>query len=302
LRHEDTFLLFSARVGMSGLQLGDAEIATVVDLDPFTLPLGLLFPDSDAAHLVPHRDWLEPLHMEGDRLHLAVQSIVIRVAGKVVLVDTCVGEDKNRTHRPDWHKRKATGYLDRLAAIGLSPEAVDYVLCTHLHGDHVGWNTRLVDGRWVPTFPNARYIMAQAEIDHWLPRAETANHGSAVDSVLPVIEAGRADFVAGDHEIAQGVVLMPLPGHTPGQVGLSLTRSGARALLVGDAIHHPVQLVAPEWSSAFCSDPDQARKTRRQLLESLAESDSWLLPTHFRAPTACRVRRCGNTFQPDFAP
>jgi glyoxylase-like metal-dependent hydrolase (beta-lactamase superfamily II) len=241
--------------------------------------------------------------MQGEIVHLSIHSLVLRVAGRVVLIDTCVGEDKPRPRRAPWNERAATSYLARLAAVGLRAEDVDVVFCTHLHADHVGWNTRLLNGRWVPTFPNARYLMGRAELAHWQaelraqPAAEV-NHGSYADSVLPVIEAGRADLVDTEHELLDGLVDRALPGHTPGQVGLSLRRGDAFGLFVGDAIHHPVQLVQPDWSSSLCTDQQRARETRRKFLAEAAECRAWLVPAHFSGATGVQIRARGNGFVP----
>lgn len=286
---------------LAPLFIGDVRIDRVVDLPRFELGLRFLFPGADPAVLEGERGWLEPGFMAGEALLLSVHSLVLRVAGRVVLVDTCVGEGKHRPRQPPWDNRAATGYLDRLAAVGLRAEEVDVVFCTHLHADHVGWNTVLRDGRWVPTFPRARYLAGRDELAHWeaaVARNPGLNHGSFGDSVLPVVEAGQVDEVEGGQAILDGVTVRALPGHTPGQVGIDLVRGEARAILCGDAIHHPVQLVRPEWSSAFCSNPGQAHGTRMALLEEAAERGSWLVPAHFRGVTGMRVRRAGGAFRP----
>jgi glyoxylase-like metal-dependent hydrolase (beta-lactamase superfamily II) len=277
--------------------IGDARIDFLVDLDHFAMRFDFLFPGVDKGTLAVHRDWLEPDFMvpaNGDLL-IAIQSAVLEIDGKVILIDTCVGENKPRAIRPDWNNRQATGYLDRLAALGHKPEDVDYVLCTHLHADHVGWNTRLVDGRWVPTFPNARYLVGRAEFAYWQSvRAATAsepNHGSYLDSVQPIVQAGIVDFVAAGDEIQDGLTIRALPGHTPGQIGLSLVRGGQSAMFVGDAIHHPVQLINPGWSTALDSDQDEARRSRIGFLEELAETGGLLVPGHFRKCRACHIER-----------
>ncbi len=281
--------------------LGAAEITGVADLARFALPLRRLLPDADLAALQDARPLLDPDHLDyasGDLL-LAVQTLVLRIGGRTILVDTCVGEEKPRLLRPDWHTRRATGFLDRLAAIGVAPEAVDIVLCTHLHADHVGWNTQLQDGRWVPTFPRARYLASGAEIAHWQARPE-ANHGSFQDSVAPLLELGRMEPVDDGHELAPGATLKPLPGHSPGQMGVALDLPEGRALLCGDAVHSPVQVLRPDWSSAFCSDPAQARATRRALLAEAAENDTLLIPAHFRGCGCARIRPRGDGWIPVF--
>jgi glyoxylase-like metal-dependent hydrolase (beta-lactamase superfamily II) len=290
------------------MRIGDAEILTVVDDDGFALPLGFLFPGAEIAAIEPERATLAPDHVDYDAgtVRLALQSHVVRADGLTILVDTCVGEHKERPRRAPWHRRAATGYLERLARLGVAPQAVDVVLCTHLHADHIGWNTRLEDGHWVPTFPRARYLMGRTELAHWqalrdaAPDADAVNHGSFDDSVLPVVEAGRADLVEGGHPIGRGLTLLPLPGHSPGQLGLKVEGGGEAALLCGDAIHSPVQVYQPRWSSAFCDDPEAARVTRVGLLEDAAEHRTVLVPAHLRGAMGFRVDRRGNGFAPRF--
>ncbi|HTP83283.1 MAG TPA: MBL fold metallo-hydrolase [Alphaproteobacteria bacterium] len=285
------------------LVLGQARVDRLVDLPRFEMKLASLFPDATLEALEGERGWLEPRFLNGDIVHLAIQTMVLRLEGKVILVDTCVGEHKPRPRHPAWDRRKATSYLTRLAGLGLHPEDVDYVLCTHLHADHIGWNTQWSGGRWVPTFPRARYLVGRSELAHWEDRrrgqgAEQVNHGSYEDSVLPVMAAGLLDRVDADDSPLPGLKLRALPGHTPGQVGLEYRRSGTRALFIGDAMHHPVQLVRPEWSSGLCTDPDLARATRRSFLEEAAEERMWLIPAHFIEMTGVQVKRAGNGFRP----
>lgn len=290
------------------MRIGEAEIRTVVDLPRFTLPLGFIFPGAALDTVAGDRALLAPDHVdyEAGEVLLALQSHVVRVAGLTILVDTCVGEHKERPRRAEWHRRGATGYLDRLAGLGIAPEAVDIVLCTHLHADHVGWNTRLVDGRWVPTFPRARYLIGRTELAHWQERraeagtADAVNHGSLDDSVLPVVEAGRATLVEGGHEVGRGLTLVPLAGHSPGQLGLKVGAGAEAALFCGDAIHSPVQVLQPRWSSTFCDDPEAAAETRASLLAEAAETGATIVPAHLRGALGMRVRVRGAGFEPIF--
>lgn len=284
------------------LAIGDVSVHRVIDLDPFALPLGFLFPDAAAAALEAHRAELAGhVDLDAGTVLLAVQTHVVRTGGLTILVDTCVGEGKPRPRRAEWNDRAASGYLDRLAAAGCRPEDVDVVMCTHLHADHVGWNTRREDGRWVPTFPRARYVMGRADLEHW--SAETARdpsigHGSFLDSVLPIVEAGRAVPVQPGDDIAGNAAVIPLPGHSPGQVGLDVaTSAGTRLVFCGDAIHSPAQVIRPEWSSAFCCDAGVARDTRTGLLERAAADDVILIPAHLRS-AGLRVHRTGGGFRP----
>ncbi|MBT8442553.1 MAG: MBL fold metallo-hydrolase [Gammaproteobacteria bacterium] len=232
------------------------------------------------------------VNVETGTLIMSFHSFVARTAHGNLLVDTCVGDHKTYPTLAEWHQQKFP-YLERLGQVGLTPDDIDFVCCTHLHGDHVGWNTRLDNGRWVPTFGNARYLMAADELGYWenLHTTEPDNMYQHVwrESLLPVIEHDRVDRVASDHEILPGIRLRPAPGHTPGNVVIELAGGGKQAVMSGDVIHHPVQIERPDWSSQFDGDPDMARITRKKLLERIADTDTELLGAHFSGPTALRV-------------
>lgn len=283
-----------------------ATIQRVVDLDPFALRLDFLFPGATLEAIAGNRQMFDGAHVDwaGGAVLLAVQSHLVRAGGKTILIDACVGEHKQRPARPDWHNRAATRYLANLKACGCTPDDVDIVMCTHLHADHVGWNTRLENGQWVPTFPNARYLMSLREVEQRASEAAArpeANHGSYQDSVLPVLERGAAGFVDGGDEIVEGGTILALPGHAPGQIGLELREGPATSVFCGDAIHSPVQVVRPEWSSAFCHDKAQAVATRQSLLERAAGENLRLIPAHLRGG-AMRVREAGGGFTPVIEP
>lgn len=287
------------------MKLGSATLQKIIDIDPFALGLSFLFPGATLDDLRPHAALLAPDHLDfgTGNLLLGVQSFVLRVGGLTILIDSCVGEDKERGRRKDWHQRTGTGYLAALRAAGVTPDDVDIVLCTHLHADHVGWNTKLENGRWVPTFPRARYTIGGKELSAWQEEEKrapgTANHGAYVDSVLPIVEAGLVETVDGGFEIARGLTILPLPGHSPGQIGLDLDYGESRhALFCGDAIHTPVQLFKPEWTSAFCSNPQQAIDSRVGLLERAVEEGSLIAPSHIRTAMGFRVERCGCAYSP----
>ena len=287
------------------LAFGSLTVHRVIDMDPFRLPLSFILPQAKLADLEEDRELLSQGHFDfatGDVL-LAVQSHVVRVGGKTILVDTCVGEMKPRTRRAEWNARQDSPYLANLAAAGCRPEEIDFVLCTHLHVDHVGWNTRLEDGRWVPTFPNARYIVSGRELAHTkteVARDPQINHGSYNDSVLPIVEAGLLDTVTAGDRIAAGTELVALPGHTPGQTGLKVSSGNGPSLVIcGDAIHTPVQVLRPAWSSAFCCDGGEAARTRTGLLEQACETDMLLVPGHLRG-AGMRAKRRPGGFMPLF--
>lgn len=232
-------------------------------------------------------------------LKMSFHSLVVRTDHGILLVDSCVGNHKDRPAVPSWHMQEFP-YLDRLQQAGLTPADIDYVCCTHLHGDHVGWNTQLENGRWVPTFTNARYLFAEPEIAYWedLNRRKPDNAFSRVwaDSLLPVLEAGQVDRVAGDAEILPGIRLRPAPGHTPGNVVIELNDNKQCAVMSGDVVHHPVQIEKPDWCSGFDRDQAQARVSRRRLLERLADTGTILMGAHFAGPAALEVVSAAEAF------
>ncbi len=279
--------------------LGNITLTRVVESDDPHLNATKVFPDWTEGAVAPHRDWMVPRHLTADgKLVIVIQSFLVKTPHHTILVDACGGNDKDR-HGSHFHRRQ-WNWLDTLAAAGARPEDIDFVMCTHMHVDHVGWNTRLENGRWVPTFPNARYIFARTEWEHWqtlaaeteLPR--TGNY--IADSVLPIVEAGRAMLVEMDHAIEDGVWLDPLPGHSPGLVGVHLKSGGGEAVLCGDLMHHAIQCRLPDWSTNFCTDQVAARTMRRKFLERYADTDTLIWPAHFPAPTGGYVRSAPQEF------
>ena len=281
-------------------------IQKIIDLDPMEIPLTTFFPAASLAALEDERALFGDAHVDfaTGMARIAIQSHVMRLGGAVVLVDACVGEHKDRPLRPTWNQRSGTDFLRQLAAAGYQPKDIDFVFCTHLHADHVGWNTRLESGRWTPTFPNARYLAGRDELANWRKAAEVepeVNHGSYRDSVLPVLAAGLVDEVSAGDAIVEGTKIIPLPGHTMGQVGLEIqSGAGPDLIFCGDAIHSPVQVSHPEWSSFLCDDPTLAVATRKQLIDRVADGGALLLPAHLRAAPAMGVRRRGARHQPVF--
>lgn len=286
---------------MRTLNVGEIRIDRVVESELPIFEPDFLFPDATREALDAERAWLEPHYVDPKtgRLIMSFHTYVLRTSRHTILVDTCVGNDKHRPARDFWHQL-SNPYLEDLAKMGVRPEEVDFVMCTHLHVDHVGWNTRLVDGRWIPTFPNARYIFAREEYAFWESRrkvGEDVNHGSFDDSVLPVVEHGQAVMVDSDHALDDSIWLTPAPGHTPGNIVINVESDGASAILCGDTIHHAAQMRYPAWSSRFCEDPEQSRATRTALIEQLADSETTLLAAHFPTPVAGRVVRHGDAFR-----
>lgn len=281
-----------------------AEIVPIVDEDCFEIALNAIFPLARAERLVPESSWLCPDHLDTGltRVKLGMKSWLIRTEPYIILVDTCIGQHKERPRHAAWHHRASDRYIRDLAALGLSPNDIDFVFCTHLHADHVGWNTRLENGRWIPTFPRARYAMSRRELDDWRIAAagsdQPVNHGALEDSLLPVVEREMAHFVGAGDELVPGATIVSLPGHTVDHFGLLLKRNISDALFCGDAIHSPLQLRFPEWTSAFCGDAGAAIATRIAMLDWAADEGLELYPAHFRGSGSLRIQRADGAFRP----
>jgi glyoxylase-like metal-dependent hydrolase (beta-lactamase superfamily II) len=220
----------------------------------------------------------------------------VKTPHHTILIDSCIGNDKARPTRPKWNMKTDDTYMRGLKSAGIAVEDIDYVMCTHLHVDHVGWNTRLENGKWVPTFPKARYVFAKGEYDYWAAQHEKAEVPPFGDSVLPVVAANKAEIVGNDFAIGDHVRILPTPGHTPGHVAFTLGRAKEDAVFCGDLMHSPLQLRYPELSPKFDVDPAQAAKTRRSFLERYCETDTLCCTAHFPSPSAGKIRRKGNGF------
>ena len=285
---------------MDRLTVGDATLVRVEETVDTSFTAPAFFPAFDAEALTPHLAWLAPRYylVERQALVFSMHAWVVRTGRHTALIDTCIGNDKDRMPRAHWHRRN-TPFLERLRASGTAPEDVDYVMCTHLHADHVGWNTVLADGRWVPTFPRARYLFARVEYEHWLahPDPNPIRRNAFLDSVLPVVEAGRAEIIEDGHVVDGTLTVELAPGHTPGNVHIHLASRGAEAAFAGDSIHHPIQIYRPEWSTVACVDPSSAAASRRRLLERCVERGTLLLPAHFAPPHGGWVRDAGGRFE-----
>ncbi len=288
-------------------KVGNVEIAHVLDCTILAETAQTWFPDFDRDAVRPHEHWLCPDHFDPEtgRIPMPVQSFVLRIGEKNVLIDTCVGNDKERPGPGlgEFH-RLTTNYLERLAAIGLTPEDIDYVMCTHLHGDHIGWNTRLIDGRWAPTFPNARYVFSRIELDATREGAAATSfvalRNCYEDSILPILDAGLADLVDGAHEMLDAITLRPAPGHSPGNMRIELRSAGNTAVFAGDIIHSPIQIPFWQWSSKLCWDQEMAAGARRDLLEFCVANNALLIPGHFVAPHVGRIGYDGRHFDVKF--
>lgn len=275
-------------------KIGAATITRVIEIEGAS-PGTFFFKAATPERLLQHA-WLKPHFLTDDgRVNASIHCFVIRSEGRTIVVDTCVGNDKPREVKA-WHLRQGR-FLQDLAEAGFPRECVDTVLCTHLHVDHVGWNTMLDAGRWVPTFPKARYLFGRREWEHWSEEPEGPDREVRDDSVRPVLDAGLADLVETDHRINGEVHLEPTPGHTPGHVSVRIASHGEEAVITGDLMHHPVQCAEPEWASNFDVDPDAARRTRRGFLERYADRPVLVLGTHFATPTGGRIIRDGSSWR-----
>ena len=273
--------------------VGAVRITSVVEFEG-PIPAALFFADvtPEALERMP---WLRGWALtDADEVVLRIQALVIESDGTRIVVDTCIGNDKPRT-LPFMHMMQGP-FLTNFEAAGFTRNGIDTVVCTHLHVDHIGWNTMLVDGTWVPTFPSARYLMVDGEVEHW--KQTPSNDGEIfADSVQPVIDAGLADFVAADHAVTSAVRFEPTPGHTPGHVSVHITSEGAEAVITGDLMHHPAQCGRPEWSVPFDSDAGAAVETRRAFLDRYADTDVLIIGTHFAEPTAGYIKRDGDGYR-----
>lgn len=286
------------------MRIGQATMRPVVEQEAVLFPPTMCFLDYTPADLEPYADELCPRHVdpESGQVKMSHHAWLIEANGKRILVDPCVGNGRSRPGMP-FYDMLDIPWLERLGALGAHPESIDYVFCTHLHVDHVGWNTRLVDGRMVPTFPNARYLLPRVENDFWrldlegkLPGFEVFNTGVYAECVLPVIEAGLAELVDAGHRIAGCISLVDAPGHTIGHMAGILESAGEGAVLCGDAIHHPLEVLYPHRHGPQ-RDPVQAEASLRMLLDLCATKDYWLAPQHFMPPHVCKIRQQGGAYR-----
>lgn len=282
---------------MTRYEFGRIRIDRIVESVCTDFAATSFFPAASEADWAQHRGWMVPRALNAAGfLVLTMQGFLVRTKHHNILVDTCVGDDKARGY-PFWHMLKLGTFLPRLKDAGVSPEDVDYVMCTHLHSDHVGWNTRLQEGRWVPTFPNAKYIFARREWESFEALHRQRPQPQFSDSVLPVMEARQGLLVDDGFAIDDEVFLEPTPGHTAGHVCVRLASQGTLALITGDCIHSPVQCLEPGWVMRADADSALAGRTRKRFLERCHESNALVCATHFPEPSFGRVVRQGDAFR-----
>jgi glyoxylase-like metal-dependent hydrolase (beta-lactamase superfamily II) len=281
---------------MSKWRIGDVTVTKIVELE-VTGGSRFLLPQATPEAIKPIA-WLQPHFAdENGRLRMSIHSFIVETPTRRVIVDTCLGNDKQNRRIPHWNDRQGP-FLADLADAGFPPESIDTVLCTHLHVDHVGWNTMKRGDGWVPTFPNARYLMGRAEYEHWRDNiARPDMRPILADSVTPILDAGLAELVETDHRICDELSLIPTVGHTPGHVSLRIVSRGEEALITGDFMHHPCQIAHPEWDTTADSDAAQGIRTRLEMFERLAGAPVLVIGTHFAGATAGHILRDGDSYR-----
>ncbi len=285
---------------MTPIKLQDITIHAVVEQQGAWFDARTFFPSLTKEMLEENRSWLAPSFLDqADKLVFCVQSFVIKTPHHNILVDACVGNHKQRPTRPFWNMLNGNRFEKALSAAGLGVGDIDYVMCTHLHTDHVGWNTRLENGRWVPTFPNARYLMADRELAHWTQREKEDPQSVPwiTDSVLPIIAARREQIVKSDFALNERIRFIPTPGHTIDHFSILLGRTGEEAFITGDMIHSPLQGKYPELGMIADYDSSQAAMTRRKIFDRFCDEPTILCVTHFPMPSTVRVRHAGTGYQ-----
>lgn len=277
---------------MNQWQIGKIKVTRILEME-LTGGTQFILPDATRDACKP-MEWLKPHFMDAEgNLLMSIHALVIDTGERRIVVDTCIGNDKQRSIA-NWSNLQ-TPFLRDLELAGYPRETIDTVLCTHLHVDHVGWNTMLVEDRWLPTFPNARYLLAKREWDYWSGVDEDPLNANVLDdSVRPVFDAGLVDLIDWTHQVCEGVCLKPTPGHTPGHVRVHIESEGDRALITGDCIHHPCQMTRLDWCSSADYDRAEALATRKALLEDCAGTPVLVIGTHFATPTAGHIKLSGD--------
>jgi len=280
-------------LNMNQWQIGKVKITRVIEMEVkggsrFILPQA-------TREAVQPIEWLQPHFADEEgNLIMSIHALIVETPDRTIMVDTCIGNDKKRSI-PNWSNLQLP-FLDDLKKAGYGQDDIDTVLCTHLHVDHVGWNTMLVDGVWQPTFPKARYLMGEKEFNYWIDQ-EGTEYGDVIgDSVKPVFDAGLVDLVDLDHRVCDEVYLEPTLGHTPGHISVHIESEGSHALITGDCIHHPCQIAKIDWSSSADFDAEQAINTRKKLLADYSDKEVLVIGTHFATPTAGHFKTKGDEY------
>lgn len=280
---------------MNQWKVGDVKITRVIEFET-AWDGTMLLPDATADNVKRERDWLYPAFSdETGKIKLSIHALVVESQGKRIVVDTCIGNDKVRSN-PEWNKMQLP-FLADLRKAGYPRESINNVVCTHLHIDHVGWNTMLQNGEWVATFPNARYLIGGTEWDFFARQQDEFFKAPVDDSVRPIFDQGLAELVDEKRKLTDEVWLEATPGHTPGHFSVRISSQGKHAVITGDMMHHPIQCRYPEWDDNFDVDMPQAKKTRRAFCERYADTGTIVLGTHFATPTAGMIVKRGDSFR-----
>lgn len=286
-------------------RVGDATITRIEETYGVTRSLADTFPEMTREQFAEHEDWLAPHHYDAalGLIKLSVHSWLLQVGGKKILIDCCCGNHKSKPQRPQWHMLNVP-FLEKLEAAGARPDEIDLVMCTHLHHDHIGWNTMQRDGRWLPTFPNARYVFSKPEVETFAKLDADPAHGAVEfgtfrECVIPVLEHGRADLVEGDgFRINDFIEIEHAHGHSPGHVVFKLESKGAKGIFTGDVWHHMLQVYYPNWNFPKNFLEDEARVSRHKVLEDCAASGALVFPGHVGLPFAGRIEKTAGGFRP----
>jgi glyoxylase-like metal-dependent hydrolase (beta-lactamase superfamily II) len=289
---------------MKSITLGDVTVTRITESEGFYPITTLLEPEGGREDWERNSSSLAPKHWdpESNDIQASVGSYLLRSAGKNILVDTGGGNGKERPYFPPV-AHLDTDYLEDLAREGVNPEDVDMVVCTHLHLDHVGWNTVLENREWIPTFPNATYFFTNEDFEFWNPLNEKKPKGALInqnvyeDSIAPVHNAGQAKLWSGSLTLDENLTLVAAPGHTPGSAVINLASGSDRAIFAGDIMHNPVQIMEPHWNSCFCENPEQSRSTRKEILSRAADTSTLVFAAHFAGGQAAEIVRDGDKFQ-----
>jgi glyoxylase-like metal-dependent hydrolase (beta-lactamase superfamily II) len=279
-------------------KIGDVEVARIVEINGFEDNISMLLPNG-TPELVQRYQWLRPHFATPDgRMILSFQAFVLRSRGKSFMIDTCIGSGRQREYEVFCNLQ--TSFLEDLTVAGFPPESINGVLCTHLHFDHVGWNTKRVNGKWVPTFPQARYYFGRKEWDHWQHLKRTGGYHDLThleDSLEPIVAAGLVEFIGPDFRLTDEVSLIPTPGHTPGHVSVHIRSAGKEAVITGDMMHHPIQFALPGTPGNFDMDKEQGVRTRQSFIGRFSDRDVLIIGSHFSDPTAGHIVRDGEAWK-----
>jgi glyoxylase-like metal-dependent hydrolase (beta-lactamase superfamily II) len=280
---------------MQSWKIGDVRITRLQEQEP-VWPGTMILPNATADNVKREGEWLQPFTDENGGFRLSIHSLLVESEGRRIVVDTCVGNNKVRPGFKDWNDLRLPFLKDFEKAF--SRDSIDTVVCTHLHLDHVGWNTTLENGKWVPTFPKAKYLMTQPEWDFWSKFDGSADFKNPIeDSVKPVIDAKLAELVEPTRRLTSEVWLESTPGHTPGHVSVRISSRGENAVITGDMIHHPIQVAHPDWKVDFDNNPTEAVETRESFVERYCDQPVTVFGTHFAGPTGGHIARRSGAFR-----